>query len=103
MKRPKRTPNKLVVTSAAADPKNTIHGDWDSALINKVDSWVLSPNSARKIVKNVEPKTATDDRFLVGGSGFALRVSAIGSVDLRDKSGRLQGAESSFKGIEAKR
>ena len=67
---PKRTPNKLVVTSAAPDPKNTTHGDWDSALINRVDSWVLSPNSARKIVKNVEPKTAPDDCFPCVERGF---------------------------------
>lgn len=35
---PKTTPKKLVVIKAAADPRKTTQGAWDSALINSVDS-----------------------------------------------------------------
>ena len=66
--RPIRTPSKLVATSAAAAPAKTTQGDWDWALISRVASWVLSPISARKIVKNVEPKIPHTPcwRFLTG-------------------------------------
>ena len=55
---PSKTPNKLVVIKALPAPKNTTQGLWDSAVINKVVIWVLSPISARKMVKNVEVKIA---------------------------------------------
>lgn len=51
------TPNKLVAVNAKADPQKTIQGDRDSALINSVVNWVLSPISAAKMVKKVEKKT----------------------------------------------
>ncbi len=35
---PRTTPKKLVVIKAAPEPRNTTQGEWDSALINKVDS-----------------------------------------------------------------
>lgn len=54
--RPKRTPIKLVVIRAKAAPKKTTQGASDSAVINRVVSWVLSPISAKKMVIKVEPK-----------------------------------------------
>ena len=65
---PTMTPKALVVIKASADPANTIHGDWDSALISKVESWVLSPNSARNMVMKVELKTDIADGLLSGCS-----------------------------------
>jgi len=53
---PKSTPNKLVVTSAVPAPRKTTQGLWDSAVINIVVIWVLSPISAKKMVKKVEAK-----------------------------------------------
>lgn len=55
---PNSTPIKLVATRAKAAPKNTTIGDRDSAVIKRVANWVLSPISAKKIVTNVETKTA---------------------------------------------
>jgi hypothetical protein len=49
---PSRQPSAEVNTKAVADPKKTDHLDWLSAAKQKVASWVLSPNSARKM----EPK-----------------------------------------------
>ena len=64
------TPRRLVAMRARADPKKTIQGDRDSALIKRVLSWVLSPISAKNMVKKVEAKI---DRKWVGG--FLLTVS----------------------------
>ena len=90
---PIRTPNKLVAMSAVAEPRNTIHGDWDWALSKRVDSWVLSPNSARKMVKNVEPKTAHDVGFVcepvAGLTVSGLCVSSGAIEEGWDKLGRL--------------
>jgi hypothetical protein len=41
---------------ARADPKKTTQGDRDSAVISRVLSWVLSPISAKNMVKKVEAK-----------------------------------------------
>jgi len=51
------TPRRLVVIKAREEAAKTTQGEPDSALINRVVSWVLSPISARKIVKNVDVKT----------------------------------------------
>ena len=51
---PVKAPSKLAKTSAEEDPKNTANGLFDVPLMVKVASWVLSPNSAIKTVKNVD-------------------------------------------------
>ena len=51
---PVKAPSKLAKTSAEEDPKKTANGLFEVPLIVKVASWVLSPNSATKIVKNVD-------------------------------------------------
>lgn len=51
---PVNAPNKLAKTSADEDPKKTANGLFEVPLIVKVASWVLSPNSAIKTVKNVD-------------------------------------------------
>ena len=51
---PVKAPNKLAKTSAEEEPKNTANGLFEVPLIVKVASWVLSPNSAIKTVKNVD-------------------------------------------------
>ena len=51
---PVKAPNKLAKTSAEEDPKKTAKGLFVVPLIVKVASWVLSPNSAIKTVKNVD-------------------------------------------------
>ena len=51
---PVNAPIKLAKTSAEEDPKKTANGLFDVPLIVKVASWVLSPNSAMKTVRNVE-------------------------------------------------
>ena len=51
---PVKAPSKLAKTSAEEDPKKTANGLFEVPLIVKVASWVLSPNSAIKTVKNVE-------------------------------------------------
>ncbi len=51
---PVKAPSKLAKTSAEADPKNTANGLFELPLIVKVASWVLSPNSATKTVRNVD-------------------------------------------------
>ena len=47
-------PSKLAKTSAEEDPRKTANGLFEVPLIVKVASWVLSPNSAMKTVKNVD-------------------------------------------------
>ena len=51
---PVKAPIKLAKTSAEEDPKKTANGLLEVPLIVKVASWVLSPNSAIKTVKNVD-------------------------------------------------
>ena len=51
---PVKAPIKLAMTSAEDDPKKTANGLFEVPLIVKVASWVLSPNSATKTVRNVE-------------------------------------------------
>ena len=51
---PVKAPRKLAKTSAEEDPKKTANGLLEVPLIVKVASWVLSPNSAMKTVRNVD-------------------------------------------------
>ena len=51
---PVKAPSKLAITSAEEEPKNTANGLSEVPLIVKVASWVLSPNSAIKTVRNVD-------------------------------------------------
>ena len=51
---PVKAPSKLAKTSAEEDPRKTANGLFDVPLIVKVASWVLSPNSAMKTVRNVD-------------------------------------------------
>ena len=51
---PVKAPSKLAKTSAEEDPKKTANGLFEVPLIVKVASWVLSPNSAIKTVKNAD-------------------------------------------------
>ena len=49
---PVKAPRKLAKTSAEEDPRKTANGLFEVPLIVKVASWVLSPNSAMKTVRN---------------------------------------------------
>ena len=51
---PVKAPSKLAKTSAEEDPKKTAKGLFEVPLIVKVASWVLSPSSAIKTVRNVD-------------------------------------------------
>ena len=51
---PVKAPSKLAKTSAEEDPKKTANGFFEVPLIVNVASWVLSPNSAIKTVRNVD-------------------------------------------------
>ena len=51
---PVKAPSKLANTSADEDPKKTAIGFFEVPLIVRVASWVLSPNSAMKTVRNVD-------------------------------------------------
>ena len=51
---PVKAPSKLAKTSAEEDPKKTAIGLFEVPLMVKVASWVLSPNSAIKTVRNVD-------------------------------------------------
>ena len=51
---PVNAPSKLAKTSAEEDPRKTASGLFEVPLIVKVASWVLSPNSARKMVRKVD-------------------------------------------------
>ena len=51
---PVKAPSKLARTSAEEDPRKTANGLFDVPLIVKVATWVLSPNSAIKTVRNVD-------------------------------------------------
>ena len=54
MEPPVKAPIKLAKTSAKEDPKKTAIGLLEVPLIVKVATWVLSPNSAIKTVRNVD-------------------------------------------------
>ena len=51
---PVKAPIKLAKTRAEEEPKKTANGLFDVPLIVKVASWVLSPSSAIKTVRNVD-------------------------------------------------
>ena len=51
---PVKAPSKLAKTSAEEDPKKTAKGLLEVPLIVNVANCVLSPNSATKIVRNVD-------------------------------------------------
>ena len=51
---PVKAPSKLAKTSAKEEPKKTANGLFEVPLIVKVASWVLSPSSAMKTVRNVD-------------------------------------------------
>jgi len=51
---PVKAPSKLAKTSAEEDPRKTASGLFEVPLIVNVASWVLSPNSAIKTVRNVD-------------------------------------------------
>ena len=51
---PVKAPSKLAKSSAEEDPRKTANGLFEVPLIVKVASWVLSPNSAIKTVRNVD-------------------------------------------------
>jgi hypothetical protein len=55
--RPTETPSRLVAIRAKLAPSKTLNGEADWALISMVASWVLSPISAKKMVKKVESQT----------------------------------------------
>ena len=51
---PVKAPSKLANIRAEEDPKKTANGLLELPLIVKVASWVLSPSSAIKTVRNVD-------------------------------------------------
>ena len=51
---PVKAPSRLAKTSAEEDPRKTANGLFEVPLMVKVASWVLSPNSAMKTVRNVD-------------------------------------------------
>ena len=54
MEPPVKAPSKLANIRAEEDPKKTANGLFEVPLIVKVASWVLSPSSAIKTVRNVD-------------------------------------------------
>ena len=54
MEPPVKAPIKLAKTRAAEEPMKTANGLFEVPLIVKVASWVLSPSSAIKTVRNVD-------------------------------------------------
>ena len=54
MEPPGNAPSKLAKTSGEEAPRETANGLFEVPLIVKVASWVLSPNSAMKTVRNVD-------------------------------------------------
>ena len=54
MEPPVKAPIKLANTRAHEEPKKTAKGLFDVPLIVNVANCVLSPNSAKKTVRNVE-------------------------------------------------
>ena len=51
---PVKAPSKLAMISAEEEPKKTANGLFEVPLMVNVASWVLSPNSAMKTVRNVD-------------------------------------------------
>jgi hypothetical protein len=51
------TPSKLVRIKALTEPKNTALGELEEPLRAIAASWLLSPISAKKTVKKVNPKS----------------------------------------------
>ena len=51
---PVKAPIRLAKTRAEEEPKKTANGLFEVPLIVKVASWVLSPSSAIKTVRNVD-------------------------------------------------
>ncbi len=51
---PVKAPSKLAKTRAEEEPKKTANGLFEVPLIVNVASWVLSPSSAIKTVRNVD-------------------------------------------------
>lgn len=78
---PTSTPTRLVDINARAAPRKTITGLWDSALINSVATWVLSPNSAKKIVIKVDKKTP--QKFDLSGLTGVFSVDGLSVIDGR--------------------
>ena len=54
MEPPVKAPIRLAKTRAEEEPKKTANGLFEVPLIVKVASWVLSPSSAMKTVRNVD-------------------------------------------------
>ena len=54
MEPPVKAPSKLAKIRAEEEPKKTANGLFEVPLIVKVASWVLSPSSAIKTVRNVD-------------------------------------------------
>ena len=54
MEPPVKAPSKLAKIRAEEDPRKTANGLFEEPLIVKVASWVLSPSSAMKTVRNVD-------------------------------------------------
>ena len=54
MEPPVKAPSKLAMISAEEEPKKTANGLFEVPLMVNVASWVLSPNSAMKTVRNVD-------------------------------------------------
>ena len=54
MEPPVKAPSKLANIRAEEDPKKTANGLFEVPLIVRVASWVLSPSSATKTVRNVD-------------------------------------------------
>ncbi len=51
---PVKAPSTLAKIRAEEDPRKTANGLFEEPLIVKVASWVLSPSSAMKTVRNVD-------------------------------------------------
>lgn len=101
--RPTNTPKKLVVTNADPAPANTTQGEWDSAAISRVVTWVLSPNSASRIVTKVVAKTFQADWLVVvlaWGAGSVVWENWLDSVP---EALTMEGAELSVTGSRINR
>lgn len=111
--RPSSTPNRLVVTKAEPAPRKTINGFWDSAVMSRVVSWVLSPISANKIVRKVEVNTLAKVDFVAGltlGAGEVLGLfkeveakDAEGVAFELDRSGGMCAGSGIAMGIDQKK
>lgn len=66
---PTITPSRLARSKAVVLPRNTMSGRPEELPRAMVANWVLSPNSARKMVRNVEETRATSMERSAAGSG----------------------------------